>query len=506
MKYYSPAGNPHFVGRETYWRRLEEIDAEEAAAIIVVYGRRRVGKTELIEQFFRGRPLLKFEGIQPDRVGVRRGSPVERRRQIAECVKRLGHYLQRPRAHANMAIETWSDFFRLLLPVLEKRPIVLYLDEVQWMANYSDELLAELKPFWDDVLRHNPHLRVVLSGSSPSFIVNQFLSSSALYNRSNHMMKLEPFELHETALLLGKGARETLLAAIAVGGVPEYLKQVKAGTSVYVSLCEKSFLPGGFFRVEKDRVFVSSLAANRFYEGIIDHLARRGPSSRRELYKALSREHTGTAGGSFSRVLDELVELDLVERLLPVTKASTISNPSRSHHARYVLADEYLRFYYTFIEPRKSDIDNGKYARNPVAALNRLDFSQAMGLSFERWCRRNEQLIARHLRFEGVVEYAHGPWYKPGATQIDLMFIRKDFKIIICEIKYNSDTRLRRQVILDAQEKVDVFLENNPRYARHTIETALITIEPVPDALQNEGYFTYLITSDQLLATAARGD
>jgi AAA+ ATPase superfamily predicted ATPase len=66
MKYYSVSANPRFVGRQEYWRRLQEIDAESAAAVIVVYGRRRVGKTELIEQFFRNRPLLKFEGLQPE--------------------------------------------------------------------------------------------------------------------------------------------------------------------------------------------------------------------------------------------------------------------------------------------------------------------------------------------------------------------------------------------------------------------------------------------------------
>jgi hypothetical protein len=126
-----------------------------------------------------------------------------------------------------------------------------------------------------------------------------------------------------------------------------------------------------------------------------------------------------------------------------------------------------------------------------------------MGFSFERWCRRNEQLIARQLRFGVVVECAYGAWYERDAAQIDLMFIRKDSKLIICEIKYNSDTRLRRQVILDVQDKVDAFLACNPRYARYSVETALITMEPVPDAPKNEGYFTYLITSEQLLATAA---
>lgn len=503
MRYHAPLKNPHFVGRQPYWEQLSEIDAREAASIIVVYGRRRVGKTELVEQFFQGRPLLKFEGLQPDRATIRRGNATERQRQITECLVRLGYYLERPAEYSAMRVGRWSDFFRLLLPHLTDQPAVLYLDEIQWMANYGDDLLAELKPYWDDALRHNPRLRIVISGSSQSFIVNQFLASSALYNRSNHMIKLEPFTLAEIDSFCHKGQRETILAAIAVGGIPEYLKQIKDAPSVYIGLCEKSFLPGGFFRIEKDRVFVSSLANNRFYEGIVNHLAHHhGSATRNELYEALSEHHNRKAGGSFSQVLEELVELDLVERHLPVTADPAKVDPARSRQARYALGDEYLHFYYSFIHGRRADIDKGKYRKAPVRALNQQDFSKLMGYSFERWCRRNEQLIAEHMRFGGVVDYAYGPWYKPGMAQIDLMFIRKDSKLIFCEIKYNNDTPLDRHVLRDVQQKINAFLADTPRYARYTVETALISTEPVPDSLKNEGYFTYLITADQLLATA----
>ena len=123
-----------------------------------------------------------------------------------------------------------------------------------------------------------------------------------------------------------------------------------------------------------------------------------------------------------------------------------------------------------------------------------------MGFAFERWCRRNELLIARRLGFGGIVDYASGAWFAQDAAQIDLMFIRKDSKLICCEIKYNNESTLTKQVLRDMQTKADQFLKINPRYARYTIETALITTEPAPAALQREGYFTYLIVSDDLMA------
>jgi hypothetical protein len=214
-------------------------------------------------------------------------------------------------------------------------------EELQWLANYRDDFLSEFKPFWDDRLRHNPELRVIISGSSPAFIVNQFVSTSAMYNRSNHMLKLEPFELEEIAAFLRKGKRETLLAAITVGGIPEYLKQLKPASSVYTGLCEKSFVPGGFFRMEKDRMLVSSLAANRFYEDILDHLARHGHATREALHQATDGGHRSKAGGSFTAALQDLVEVDFVEKYAPLTT----KDPRRSRGVRYAIADEYLHFY-----------------------------------------------------------------------------------------------------------------------------------------------------------------
>lgn len=508
MKYYSVRRNPRFVGREPYWQRLSEIDGGDEAAIIVVYGRRRVGKTELVEQFFRGRPMLKFEGLEPERLKMRTGGPEEKQRQIQQCVLRLGRYLERTAEYRRLRIDTWSDFFELLVPVLEKDPVVLYLDELQWLANYSNAVLSEFKPWWDDVLRHNSRLRVVISASAPAFIVNQFVASSAMYNRSTHMMKLEPFNLAEIQQFLKKGQRETMLAAIAVGGIPEYLKQVASGQSVFVSLCEQSFRPGGFFRVEKDRLFVSSLSSSQYYESIIDYLAREGWATRQNLYKALTRKKERSPGGSFTVVLDELVQQGFVSRILPVTskiaRAKSRRRPAEPRNARYMINDEYLHFYYRFIARLIEAVDAGAYRKNPTQAISNEDFSKLMGFAFERWCVRNARLIAARLGFEGIVEYSHGAWYKKDSVQVDLMFIRNDSKVIVCEVKFNNDADIPRQVIRDVRRKIEVFLAEHPRYARYTIETALITTDPAPEAIRNEGYFTYLVTSDELLTTAAR--
>jgi hypothetical protein len=168
--------------------------------------------------------------------------------------------------------------------------------------------------------------------------------------------------------------------------------------------------------------------------------------------------------------------------------------------------------YYRFIEPRGENIDAKRYARNPTQALSYRDFSQLLGLAFERWCRKNAYLIAQSMGFGDTVEYGHGAWYEKASVrspsdkdaQIDLMYIRKDAKIIICEIKYNDGSELDRNVIYETQGKVDRFLKENPKYARHTMETALITTKPAPEAIRNDGFFAHLIDAKKLFETAQR--
>ena len=106
-----------------------------------------------------------------------------------------------------------------------------------------------------------------------------------------------------------------------------------------------------------------------------------------------------------------------------------------------------------------------------------------------------------------MVDYLHGPWYAKSdrdadGAQIDLMYIRKDSKIILCEIKYNNQAPVTRKVIAETQSKLDRFIEHNPQYRRYTFETALITSEPASETLAAEGFFTYLITAEELFAQA----
>ena len=166
--------NP-FIGRQLEVRSLENIQRNQTPAIIIVYGRRRVGKTELLEHVFKKRNLLKFEGIQ--------GKNSEYQRTIV--MQQLAEHMNQPLLR-EVKIKNWVDVFNYIHQCTIQGEWTIYLEELQWLANYDDELIGELKYSWDNFFRHNKKIVLILCGSSPSFMINHVAHSKALYNRSQH--------------------------------------------------------------------------------------------------------------------------------------------------------------------------------------------------------------------------------------------------------------------------------------------------------------------------------
>ena len=497
MQYYNVIENTDFVNRHREWKRLDKIVSLNKAAIIVVYGRRRVGKTELIEQYFRKYNILKFEGIQSD--PKKKNSKSEETYQIQNCIRLLGKYLNQESVYNKIICNTWSEYFELISPIVEKDHVVLYFEEVQWIANYQHKFMAELKPFWDNYWRHNKQLIIVFSGSSTSFMIGQFISNMAMYNRSQYEFSLEPFNLLEIKEFMCQnrniGNREIMLTAITIGGICGYLERIVNESSVFNALCINSFEKDSFFSNEYDRIFVSSMASNKYYRKILEFLSKQKFATRQEIINAVSKNKKSSGG--FTNILKDLESCGFVQKYVP------IKHHQNSLLARYCIADEYLQFYLKFINPCLTKINHGFYSDNPKKALNMNAFNIAMGFAFERWCRKNERLFAKIMNF-GDVEYDSGSFFNKKTAkldkgfQIDLMYIRADHKIILCEIKY-IDAEISVNAGHEIRKKLNIFQEQNPKYKNYTFETTLITTEKlISNKSSINDYFDHIITFDDI--------
>lgn len=166
---------------------------------------------------------------------------------------------------------------------------------------------------------------------------------------------------------------------------------------------------------------------------------------------------------------------------------------------RYQINDAYLQFFYKFIHPQLSDIQQGKYQNQPTKALNLQEYQQWLGYSFERYCLNNAHRIAEILGFFGV-QYTAGAYYNRATTkkdpgyQIDLLFDRKDHVITVCEIKYTQNKT--GTAVIDEFEKKLALLKN-PK--NKTVHKVLISASGADNALINHHYFDSILTLDDFI-------
>lgn len=467
-----------FIGRLDEQKRILQTLHADEASIIIVYGRRRVGKTELIEHTLNEKKLLKLEGVEAGDTQAQ--------------IDRVLYQLSKAFGDSNisrMQFKNWLELFDFIADRISKGKWILYFEELQWLAQYKDELISDLKYVWDNKLRHHPHLPLVLCGSSPSFMRNQVVHSKALYNRSTHEINLSELSLKETQQFLKKRShREIMDAYLTVGGIPEYLKRINQSSSIQIGICEQSFKKNSYFSDEKNRIFISSFATNVHYEKIIDYLSQVKFANKNDIEKHL---HI-TGGGNLTNVLKDLELCGFIERYVPYQA------DSHSNLVRYCIADSYLRFYFKFISPLSDRIQLGDFNNAPLQALNMESYQRWLGFSFERFCRKHSLLIATIIGFSAV-RYKSGAFFnratikEEAGYQIDLIFDRADHVLTVCEIKY-TQAKIGIDVIDSFEKKLNLI----PDRANKTIEKVLISASGASDSLIARAYFDRIITLEDI--------
>ena len=471
---------PNFVGRVSELRVLRELSKQKKEAkIITVYGRRRVGKTELIQHAYGKRNLLKFEGIEDGDEALQR----------KVFLSMLAKYTNNHALNYSIT-ENWIQVFDLLTPYVEKGEVTLFFEELQWMANYKTELISAIKHAWDNHFKKNPELILVLCGSSPSFIIKEVVRSKALYNRSNYEIPLLQFTLDETKQFLNKEKINSFVmdAYLSVGGIPEYLKKIKEESSVYLGLLKNSFYKESPFKFEYEKIFVSSFKDNPNYKKTVEFLAERRFASRPEILKFLNK----ASGSNITNVIEDLELCQFINCYKP------FNNPESELLDRFEISDSFLQFYIRFIKKQLKLIEQNQFQISPERALPINQWKQFLGYSFERFCKYNSECIAKILGFNGV-QYEVGSFYnkttkaKDPNFQIDLIFSRADKVITVCDIKYKDE----RYDIEDANKFLKS-LEQLPKTSQGHIQRVLITQSDPTEVVISKSIFNRVIKVEEL--------
>lgn len=329
-----------FTNRVDELAFLERMFARSGAQMLVLWGRRRVGKTELLREFSRDKRMLYSVGTQSTE-----------RVTLANWCRQAAEFFQDPLLQAQ-PLETWEAALVYLTERASRSGgFGLILDEFPYLVEATPSLPSQLQAAWDEHLRHTD-VKLILCGSSVAMMESLFFSSRApLYGRRTGQWKLEPFRVPDLGLLLkGKSLVELLEHYCVVGGMPMYSTLLDPGAPLLENIHRFILARGEVLYEEVPFLLREELREPRVYQSILAALAMGSHK-----FSELSSK-TGLDRAHLTAYLGTLAELGLVEREVPVTEP----RPEKSRRGRYRILDPFVRFWYRFVFSNLSRLELGQ--------------------------------------------------------------------------------------------------------------------------------------------------
>ena len=418
------------VGREKEVSELlERYDCNEAQ-FVAVYGRRRVGKTYLIDETFKGRITFRHAGISPVESGDEpKGRPVKKQLQ-AFYYSLISQGMKKDHCPSD-----WLEAFFMLEMFLQKiddgSRQLIFLDELPWMDTPKSGFITGLESFWNNWACHR-NVMLIVSGSATSWMRDKLINNhGGLYGRVTWEIKLEPFNLKECELLFKENkinlSRYDIVQSYMIfGGIPYYLGYYKRGRSLAQNVDDLFFAKGAKLSMEYDRLFASVFTNPDMMKAIIKALKTRTMGYTRKEISAL----TGyTEGGTLSEALKALIVSDFIIKYVP------FGYSKREEH--YKLVDPFCIFYLDFIE--KNGMIPETFWLSNVTSPPIITWR---GHAFENVCFNHIEQIKKALGISGI-STTQSAWTKMGeeykGTQIDMIISRKDNIVNMCEMKYYGE-------------------------------------------------------------------
>lgn len=468
-----------FIGRRRELAILREFTQRRTAGLIVCSGRRRIGKSTLIEHFSQDRKFIELYGLAPQHT-------TKKHEQLRHFGLLLGKALSLP----PFTFDHWDMAFTTLAQLTASDEVVILLDEISWMASEDSAFPAILKGVWDTQFKKNPRLTMILCGSVSAWIEANILCDKGFMGRVSLTLQLEEMPLYDCNKFWPPNSlvssHEKFKLLCVMGGIPRYLEEIFPHQSAEQNLKRLCFSPGAILLDEFDKIFTDIFDRRALdYAKIVLALAN-GPLEQTELCAKLGIEPTG----GFTSKLSHLIQSGFIVR-------DFIWRSGKKHAklSRYRLKDNYLRFYLKYIAPRKEQIRQGLWQELFVDDLP--GWETIMGLQFENLVLNNLETIVRLLHIPPSSILSAAPYFqhetqRQRACQIDLL-IETKHTLYVCEIKFCREIPLH--VIDEMAEKIQ-----RMKIARHlSVRPVLIYEGNLARSIASADFFSHLIDFKTLL-------
>lgn len=475
-----------YFGRNDLEQQLEDLCGKRVSSFVTCRGRRRIGKSTLIEHFaerIRAR-FLKIEGVKPKQ-------GYDNETELAAFARQLA--LQTGAEDSVPA--NWLTAFRRLDRELDDRRTVVLLDEVSWLGHYDKTFSDMLKIAWDNMLKKHDRLIFVVCGSVSTWIRDNIIDNRAFYGRRSLDLIVPELPLAECVKFWGSAAeriptREIIDVLSVTGGVPKYLEEVQPGLSAAENLRRMCYLPKAPLREDFDEMFTDVITQQPRYAANVLRTLVAGSRSVSEIAESLGVEKSGNITDSLQQLEEAgLVSSDAGKN--PVTGTET-------RERRFRLKDNYVRFYLRYVEPVKNVIDAGAFA---FADLNALaGWQTTMGLAFENLVINNYRRILEPLHLENALVISAAPYVKRGSKRLRKAGCQVDLLIqtagSVCLVEIKRREQIGMEVIDEMREKVAAF----PKVRGKSVRTALVYDGCLAPTVEANGYFDAIVPFDRLLA------
>ena len=466
------------IGREKEIATLKELLNSQESEFVALYGRRRVGKTFLIETIYQKEMVFSITGLNKSSKAL----------QLENFKNVINNKLGKKSQLQNIP-KSWLAAFNKLQSYLEglqnNHKKVIFIDELPWLATPKSGFLSALENFWNSWASKRTDIILVVCGSAASWMISNVVrNKGGLHNRITKRIRLLPFNLYETENFLKSRniqleRYDILQLYMVMGGVPHYLKEVKRGQSATQVIDEVCFSKDGLLRDEFNNLYQGLFNKPERYVDIIKALAQTPQGlTRSELMKKVKL----TSGGSTTKIFDALEESGFIIKYLPMGNNLRLS--------LYKLSDPYSAFHLKFIANSRASGTGSWIKRSTTAS-----WKAWSGFAFERLCLAHIPQIKMALGISGIYTeesaWRHKGSAKEIGTQIDLIIDRDDKAINVCEIKFSDDQyTITKKYAEDLRKKLSIF-----KKITKTKKTLFLTMLTTYGLTENQ-YRTSLVHHD----------
>lgn len=472
-----------FFGRENELATLEALWRKGIASLVTCRGRRRIGKSTLVEQFAKrsGARLLKIEGVAP-------GKGVNNKSQL----RSFREQLTRQTKHGFASFTCWAEAFAALDGCIGGGKTVLLLDEISWLGKYDKSFPGELKIAWDNLFKKHDHLVVFLCGSVSTWISKNILNNTGFVGRASVNMVVGELPLATCLKFWGRRAARTATRDIfdvlsVTGCVPRYLEEIDPSLPSDEIIRRVCFAPDAMLRDDFPKIFNAVFGGEAITKRRILETLADAPATLSSICQSLGVDRSG----SISNHLDDLTIAGFISK----DPGIVLATGAEAKQSLYRLRDNYTRFYLKYIRPNERAIDAGAFRFGSLEALN--GWESIMGLQFENLILSNLPALLPLLGMDRVMLKSAAPFrqtatQKRKGCQIDLL-LESDRKVCIVEIKRQNE--IGRGIEDEVEAKVKALAL--PRGT--SVRTALVYEGRLAPSVEADGYFDALVPASRLL-------